>query len=326
MTKNEIINDIKFRQQCGRYGLDWEKFQIYNDIILLDTPTKSLYVFMDKNYNVFGIEEWDPLIKTFPSFVNGKCYEYLTYTSVFEYEDGFNYPFQEYTLKQLIDLSNRIEIMETNHGHTLCTRVNGDWYDRNYGENEDEFQLLSYIKFLGEELKQYFLLNYHMKSIGYMKFNGFELPNAYSYIRNLISRINECVDYHLKYGKRPRPADILSSLGQNYRELKMDGILYDVADLLMKQKGYKVKSGCPDTIEKIDAIGERKDLSIVAQTLLEILELSDEELKIKEQRDREKLVERQLDNLRPYLEEDIEDDIVEEKGPVLKKTKKSDKK
>ena len=80
------------------------------------------------------------------------------------------------------------------------------------------------------------------------------------------------------------------------------------------------------TIEKIDAIGERKDLSIVAQTLLEILELSDEELKIKEQRDREKLVERQLDNLRPYLEEDIEDDIIEEKGPVLKKTKKSDKK
>ena len=142
----------------------------------------------------------------------------------------------------------------------------------------------------------------------------------------IISRINECVDYCLKYDKRPRPADILSSLGQNYRELKMDGMLYDVADLLMKQKGYKVKSGCPDTIEKIDAIEERKDLSIVAQTLLEILELSDEELKIKEQKDREKLVERQLDNLRPYLEEDIEDDIVEEKGPVLKKTKKSDKK
>lgn len=320
MTKNEIINDIKFRQQCGRYGLDWEKFQIYNDIILLHTPTKSLYVFMDKNYNVVGVEEWDPLIKTFPSFVNEKCYEYSTYTSVFEYEDGFDYPFQEYTLKQIIDLSNRIEIMETNHGHTLCTRVNGDWYDRNYGENEDKFQLLSYIKFLGEELKHYFLLNCHMKSI------GFEFPNVYSYVRNLISRVNECVDYHLKYGRRPWPSDILSSLGQNYRELNMDGMLYDVADLLMKQKGYKVKSGCPDIIEKIDASEERKDLSIVAQTLLEILELSDEELKIKDQKDREKLVERQLDNLRPYLEEDIEDDVVEEKGPVLKKIKKSDEK
>ena len=66
MTKDEIINDIKFRQQCGRYGLNWEKFQIYNDIIILDTSTKSLYVFMDKNYNVIGVEEWDPLIKTFP--------------------------------------------------------------------------------------------------------------------------------------------------------------------------------------------------------------------------------------------------------------------
>jgi len=159
-----------------------------------------------------------------------------------------------------------------------------------------------------------------------VKSNGFEVPNAYSYIRNLISKVNECVDYHLKYGRRPRPADILSSLGQNYRELNMDVMLYDVADLLMKQKGYKVKNGCPDIIEKIDAKEERKDLSIVAQTLLEILELSDEELKIKEKRDREKLVERQLDNLRPYLEEDIEDDVIEEKGSVLKKTKKSDKK
>lgn len=138
---------------------------------------------MDENYNVFGVEEWDPLIKTFPSFVNEKCYEYWSFTSEL-YDDGFNYPFEGYTLKQLIDLSNRIEIMESTHGHTLCTRVNGDWYDRNDEDYEDEFQMLSYIKFLGEELKQYFLLNYHMQSIGYVKTNGFEVPNVYSYVRN----------------------------------------------------------------------------------------------------------------------------------------------
>ena len=147
------------------------------------------------------------------------------------------------------------------------------------------------------------------------------MPNIYEYVRTLVVRLNDCVEFHLDHNRRPWPSYILSGLGQNYRELKMDGILYDVADLLMNQKGYKVKSGSPDEIEMIDSTKERKDLSLVAQDLLQILELSDEELKIKEQRDREKLVERQLDNLRPYLEEDIEDDIVEEKGPVLRKTK-----
>ena len=28
MTKKEIMNDIKFRQRCGKYGLDWEKFNL----------------------------------------------------------------------------------------------------------------------------------------------------------------------------------------------------------------------------------------------------------------------------------------------------------
>ena len=232
------------------------------------------------------------------------------------FEDGFDYPFEKFTLKHIIDLSNRVEIMETNHGHTICTRVNGYCYDRNYGTNDGEFQLLSYIKFLGEEIKLYFLNYYHMQTL------GFEVPNIYEYVRTLMARLNDCIEFHLDHNRRPSPSYILSGLGQNYRELKMDGILYDVADLLMSQKGYKVKSGSPDEIEMIESSKERKDLSLIAQDLLQILELSDEELKIKEQRDREKLVERQLDNLRPYLEEDIDDDFIEEKGPVLTKRKK----
>ena len=69
------------------------------------------------------------------------------------FKDDFDYPFEKSILKHIIDLSNKIEIMKTNHGHTLFTRLNGNWYDRKHGENEDKFQLLSYIKFLGEEIK-----------------------------------------------------------------------------------------------------------------------------------------------------------------------------
>ena len=31
MTTTEIKNDIKFRQQCGKYGLDWEEFNFFSE-------------------------------------------------------------------------------------------------------------------------------------------------------------------------------------------------------------------------------------------------------------------------------------------------------
>lgn len=226
-----------------------------------------------------------------------------------------DYPFENFTLKHIIDLSNRIEIMENNQGHSLITRVNGESYDRRNKKEEEYFQTLSYVKFLGEEIKQYFLMNYHMQSL------GFEVPNVYDYVRLLMSRVNECVDFHLSHNRRPWPSYILSGLGQNYRELKMDGILYDVADLLMRERGFKVKSGSPDEIERINESVEKKDLSIVANDLLKILEVSDEELKIKEEINRQATIDRNVANLSVYINEDIEDDIVEKKGPVLSKKK-----
>lgn len=320
MTREQIVNDIRFRQRCAEYGLDWEKCEIYGDVILLNTPKLALYVLFDKNYNTIGVELCNFYkYSNKEDMVKSKFYEYCNFTDVVMFGEKFGYPFEKFTLKQIIDLSNRIEVMETNHGRSLSTKVNGDWYDRNLKEKEDYFQLLSYVKFLGEEIKQYFLFNYHMQSI------GLEIPNVYEYVRLLIAGVDEQIDFHLNHNRRPWPEYILSGLGQNYRKLKMDAILYDIADLLMKDKGYQVKSDSPYEVEKIESSIEKKDLSIVAQSMLEILNLSDEELNLKEQRDRENLVERQLNNLRPYLQEDIEDDIVKEKGPVLKKNSKSKK-
>ena len=97
-----------------------------------------------------------------------------------------------------------------------------------------------------------------------------------------MERLNEYVDFHLEHNRRPWPQYILSGLGQNSRELKMDGILFDVADLLMRQKGYKVRSGSPDEIEMIDTKNAKQDLYIIAHQLLELLKLSDEDVKNKE--------------------------------------------
>lgn len=320
MTSKEIINDIKFRQRCGAYGLDWSKFEFFyfpnkNYIISLTEPIGDIYVLFDKNYNTICIEkcDWINDYEDLKNFVKAKYDIHCNLPNIFPFGKKFGYPFEELTLKQIIDLSNRIEVMETNHGHSLSTKVNGDWYDRNSEENQEYFQLLSYVKFLGEQIKSYFIINYHMQAM------GFEVPDVYEYVRTLISKLNECVDFYLEHNRRPYPSDILSGLGQNYREVKLDGILYDVADLLMQDKGYKIKSGKPDEIEKIENQDKKKDLSIIAKALLEILELSDEDLKIKEENDRQRLIDRNIANLRPYLEEDIEDDVVETKGPVLRR-------
>ena len=63
----------------------------------------------------------------------------------------------------------------------------------------------------------------------------------------------------------------------------MSGILTDVTNLLLKNRGYQIKKGSLSVIEPIQSLEERKELSIIAKELLEILKLSDEELKMKEE-------------------------------------------
>lgn len=268
MTIEEIRKDIKFKQMCGLYGLDWENFEIYDDVILLNTPTLGLYVLFDKNYNTIGVDIIDfSKFSDKCDFVKNKYYEYSNFIGSMPFDDGFGYPFEKFTLKNIIDLSSCIEIMEDYQGNSLSMRINDNSYDRRVSKNEKYFQLLSYIKFLGEEIKRYFLINYHMQSI------GIEIPNVYEYVKLLISRVDECVSFHLNHNRRPWPSYILSGLGQNYRELKMSGILYDITDLLMFEKGYKVKTGSPEEIERIESLDEKKDLDVIANELLKKVEV-----------------------------------------------------
>lgn len=316
MNREKIVNDIKFRQRCCAYGLNWDNCEVYDDVILLNTPTLGLYVLFDKNYNTIGVEFIDfSRFSDKEELARTKYYEYSNFAGPMPFEDGFDYPFENFTLKHIIDLSNRIEIIEDNQGHSLITWVNGESYDRSNNKEQEYFKTLSYVKFLGEEIKQYFLINYHMQSL------GFEMPNVYDYVKLLISKVNECVDFHLSNNRRPFPSYILSGLGQNYRELKMDGILYDVAELLMSERGFKVKSGSPDEIERINESEEKKDLSIVANSLLKILEVSDEELKEREEMENQKRIECNLNNIRESVNSFFIRELTDEDTSVLSKKK-----
>ncbi len=318
MSKDEIIYDTKFQQQCGKYGLNWENCEIYDEVILLNTQLQDLYLIFDKNYNTIAIDKFesDYSIESKSDFVKRKYYGYCNFTDILPFGENFGYPFENFTLKQIIDLSNRIEIMETNHGHSLSTKINGEWYNRQSKEHEDYFKLLSYIKFLGEEIKKYFLINYHLQVL------GFEPPNIYEYIRKLINKVNNTINLCIEYDIRPWPTYIISSIGQDNRELNIDGILFDVVDLLLNDKGFKSKSGSIDEIEVFDKPNSKSSLSVLAMQLLKILDLSDEDLKKKEENIRKDSIEQQLSKVMPWIQEDLEDDIPTNDGPSLsKKTK-----
>lgn len=267
MTKEDLINDINFKEKCAEYGLNCEKAEIYGNVILINTPIEGLYVIFDKNYNTIGIERKNS--QNLEQFANDYYEKYSNKGKETTFNKTFDYPFENYTLKDFIDLDNKIEIVESNNGKTICIKVNGRYYDRTSQENEEYFELISYIKFIIEEIKNYFMMSYHMKIM------GIEVPEINSYVRLLIKNINASIDYDIENNQRPLPRNILSSIGQNNKMLDFDSLLFDIADLLMKQKGLKVKSDNPNALETIDSPVNKINISVLSDEILKTLNLDE---------------------------------------------------
>lgn len=318
MKREDIEKDIKFRQECSKYGLNWEYFNVVtcgnNDyVILLNMPNRNIYVLLDKNYNTIGVEQFNSHrdYNAIERFAREKYNAYRNFTDKMPFGENFGYPFEKFTLKQIIDLANRIEVIETNHGHSLNIIVNDELYHRNSEKDDVYFQLLLYIKFLGEEINQFFLYSYHMLMLGY------EDLDVYLYIRYLIKNINECINSNINKYRRTYSCNILSYIGQNNNELKFNGILDNVANLLIKDKGYKSKVNRPGEIEPIKLIENKQDLSILATQLLKILELSNEDLKMKEKTSKQPLLKHNPADSNIFIDEHI----VKEKNPIKKNVK-----
>ena len=294
MAKNDLINDMKFRRKCGAYGLDWGTFNILDDIIVLPSPKENILVLLDEHYNTVGIyDKNDDLRKLLSAekIIKGikELYE-ITYVK-------FPYPFQNFSLKQIVDLANSIYIDETNHGHSSDMFVNGEMVNDEY--DSVYIALLSYIKFLGEQIEQYFMNLYQMKMM------GLEYPNVYQYISSLMSNIDECINTNIKKGNRPIPIDVIEYLGQDRDTIDMyEHELYRVIDLLLKQKGIKIKSGFEHYRELEMTEKDTSDLSEISKRLLKILEVPDEEVQLRYQ-ENSKTHEFKEINLQEWLLEDI---------------------
>lgn len=288
MEKTEIINDTDYIRKCSEYRLDWQDFKIYKNVIMLNTPKRDVYVLLDENYNTIGVHNVDNanghLTK---SDIAERYWELYNHVDV---TDGcsFLYPFQDFSLKQLEQLSNRVEIHEVNHGHSSNVIVNGKLI--NGEQNEDYIALLSYIKFLSCQINQYFLNAYHMKTL------GFDYPDVYSYVRSLMQNINECIKQSIANNRTPNPADIMEYIGLDRKS--SDGyisLLYNIIYFYLKEN--------------------TDEPSKLSNNLLKLLEVTSEEVNKQIEENKKNFHIETID-----LKSWIEDKNTKEKTTSLKKT------
>ena len=265
MIKNEIINDMNFRRKCSKIGLDWEDAEVYGDVILVNAPQKYIYVIFDKYYNVIGVHkiEFATLHFRKDEIANG----YYELYNVVDKGSGccFSYPFQNFSLGQMLELANKIDIDEINHGHSIRMKINDNIIDEN--SNKDYIGLYSFIKFLGEEIQQYYLDCYKMKMM------GFDYPNVYEYVNSLIENIVKCIDKYIESGNRPFPVDILDYLGYNRRKVdEVGNELYKIIELILKAKGYKISR---DNYNKLGLLDKEENVCILSYLAFDVLKLND---------------------------------------------------
>ena len=282
MIKNELKNDINFVQKCNKYGLDFDNFNIYENVIILNSPKKDIFVLLDENYNTIGILNMKGAVGMLEDYV----LEYKEMFNSLNERNGlfFPYPFQDFTLREIVELSNRID----RHNNDLI--INGKLAIEE--GNSIYISLLSYIKFLGQQIEQYFLNYYNMMMM------GFEYPDIYSYVKSLMNNIEECINLNIEQERQPFPTNIIEYLGQNSENIEIYWEeLYYIIVLLLKEKGYEIEKGFEHYLEirKIDK--ENIDLSEIAMKLLKILEVPKVENK--------KTFDMEAINLQNWLEEDL---------------------
>lgn len=266
MTRKELLNDMKFKNKCYTYGLDYEDFDIVDDVIILSSPKKNIKFLLDEHYNIINIYN-----------LNDTIYKYFSSDEIIKdakrrYETliiRLPYPFQNYSIKQIVEIANRVSIHNTNHGHSSNMFVNGELVTN---EQDDIYvSLLSYIKFLGKQIEQYYMNLYQMKM---MDFNYYDI---YEYIKKIMTNINECIDNNIEQNKRPFPIDIINYLGQNRNIIEEnEQELYNIINLLLKDKGLKINE---ENYKKIKETNSNIiDLSESADKLVKILTISEEEV------------------------------------------------
>lgn len=222
-VKSEIMNDMKFRTRCCEYGLDWSNFEVVNDVIVVNTEKDDVIVLVDKSGSDYVLFD----VRSRGEILPGHTIEEIVDYSQGLYQtaaDNMPDPFRGYSIKRLVELASKIEVHETNHGHSCDVIVYGEELKDDPKEN---FYL--YTKFMGEQIKRYFKMSYQMKML------GFPFPDIHTYLTALVANIDECVKKYAENGVRVEPANVAEHLGQDMLELNIHE-LYGVLNYTVNNK------------------------------------------------------------------------------------------
>lgn len=265
MTLSDISRDKRFKKVCNSYDVYWKNSRVYGDFVLLKS-LNDLYILLDKNFNPIAIES--AIVADEKAFVKSLCREYSTYSSYLDY--NLDYPFKNYNLQKIVDISNRVTIISQDNEKVDEIIVNGKKCI--YKKRDDYLQLLSYLKFLGK------IINDYQYYIFINKKNGITVKDINIYISELIIKINEFIDICINNKKVPKINEIINYVGKE--DIDYDGydvLLNEILELLLRKKSHKIED---DNLKKIPS-SNINNLDEKAKQLLEILNLSDHDFLIR---------------------------------------------
>lgn len=267
ILKEKIMTDYEFRYKCSKYnGVHWDSFNIFEDphdgkmIIILDTPNKDVFVFMDEEYNTLGIHRFkDDEKRNF-------------YNAVYDSRSIVEYISMCYniSINDISRLASRILLSESNHGHSLQMIINGEIVEFKGGEIYQN--LLSYFAFLGSMIDNYYQKLYQATIL------NLEFPSITVYLYAVINNINNYIDECVNKNERPWPSGILECIGE--KSDKIDyyiNTLYLAITHLLYEKGLKIGSG-NDYLKLIPLDFKKENIFNKTEELLHILDVPKDEV------------------------------------------------
>ena len=263
MKKTELMDSFDFRNVCtNAFGIKYPRFNIYDDMVVLQTTSEDVIAILDTEANIVGVHR-----KGVNSILTDKeiANMYSYFYSNPDKENGISlpYPFENYSVKQLQQLANKISFHSTNRGRSFEVMVNEQEIIKTQGDKQAD--LLGCITFLDNIIYDYQVQDYRLKLL------GLQHENFYQYLHRVVCRVEECIDEFIAKGRKPSPVNILEYIG-NINILD-EHCIYMLIDVLLRKRGYK-----PAGQDRIEKLAKKEDGSLTAQAdeLLCLLDVPEE--------------------------------------------------
>ncbi len=163
-----IIEDENFKYKCSMLGIKYESITRINGNIAVRVANSNLYVFMNNNYDVIGIESaldlGNALLKM--------------YNKMNLYSEKIEYPYiNGFSLQEISDLNSRVDFLRYDR-----LRVNNGFYSLD--KKNDYAKMFGLFKFIQKMLNIYFKSVYPLMLV-YCDIN----IDAFDFIINTLARI-----------------------------------------------------------------------------------------------------------------------------------------